>query len=134
MSQMDNARFARQFASYVVVGGLAALVEWVSYFVFDDFLSIGYLLATMLSFLLATFANYVLGRKLTFKNSQAAMSKTKEVSAVYLVSAVGLLLNIVLMFLFVQAIGLPGLLSKIIATGLVFFWNFLARKFWIYRI
>jgi len=37
------------------------------------------------------------------------------------------------MYIFVSKFNLPDMLSKIIATGIVFFYNFLVRKFIIYK-
>jgi putative flippase GtrA len=63
--------------------------------------------------------------------------KIKELILVFLVSAAGLLLNLLLMYLFVTVLGLDThiqkTMSKIAATGIVFFWNFLSRKYWIYN-
>ena len=39
-----------------------------------------------------------------------------------------------IMFSTVEKIGLAEMLSKIIATGIVFAWNFLIRKLVIYKV
>jgi len=56
---------------------------------------------------------------------------------VFLVSLIGLGFNMMLMWLFVDVLGLDSdarkMASKIMATGIVFFWNYLSRKFLIYR-
>ena len=52
-------------------------------------------------------------------------------------SAIGLVFNVLLMYLFVTVIGLNTsflkTVSKILATGIVFFWNFFVRKLFIYK-
>ena len=58
--------------------------------------------------------------------------KAKELSLVFLVSGMGLLFNLLLMYLFVGMFGMPGLVSKIAATCIVVVWNYLARKKWIF--
>ncbi len=58
--------------------------------------------------------------------------KAKEISLVFLVSGMGLLFNLILMYVFVGLFALPGLLSKIAATCIVVVWNYLARKKWIF--
>ncbi len=93
----------------------------------------GYLLATALSFVIATFTNWVLGRLLTFRKA-AKKSKEREILGVYAVSAVGLLFNLGLMYIFVDCLAIPDLASKILSTGIVFFWNFISRKLFIYKI
>ena len=56
-----------------------------------------------------------------------------EIAGVYLAAVVGLLLNMGIMFVLVDALGWNEMLSKVIATGLVFVWNFLIRRLAIYR-
>ena len=122
----------KQFISYFFVGGAAALVEWVAYFLFDNILHLFYMLATILAFFCSTTVNWILGRVTTFKEKQYE-KKGKEAFLVFFVSGIGLLFNLFLMFLFVDKLHLFGLLSKILATGIVFVWNFLSRKFLIYK-
>ena len=122
----------KQFISYFFVGGAAALVEWIAYFLFDDVLHLYYILATICAFICSTTVNWILGRVTTFKEKQYE-KKGKEAFLVFFVSGIGLLFNLLLMFLFVDKLHLYGLLSKILATGIVFVWNFLSRKFLIYK-
>ena len=127
----------RQFISYFGVGGAAALVEWAAFYLFDTVFGIQYLMATVLAFILSTTANWFLGRVFTFKDSAFKDRKLREIVLVFLVSAIGLLFNLALMYLFVTVLGMNTNIlktaAKILATGIVFIWNFLARKLWIYK-
>ena len=122
----------KQFISYFFVGGAAALVEWLTYALFDNVLGMYYLLATICAFVCSTSVNWILGRVTTFKEKKYE-KKGKEVFLVFLVSGIGLLFNLFLMVIFVDKLHLYELFSKVMATGIVFIWNFLSRKFMIYR-
>ena len=127
-----------QFCSYFLVCGIAAIVEWVMFYVFASILYIDYMFSTALAFIFSTTANWILGRVLTFKNNQKySHERWKEVLAVFTVSAIGLVFNMIIMYILVTIIGLNTKLlmsySKIIATGIVFIWNFLIRKLVIYK-
>jgi putative flippase GtrA len=120
------------------VGGIAAIVEWVMFFLFNSVVGLNYLLATVIAFIFSTTANWILGRIMTFRNSTKYNGKAaKEAILVFIVSAIGLPFNLGLMYLFVNKLGmntdLLRTLSKILSTGIVFMWNFLARKFVIYN-
>lgn len=130
MLTKDNLK---QFISYVFVGGTAALVEWASFSLALYVFGMNHLMATIVSFLIATFVNWILGRKLTFKDSCRDYSLIKDCLQVYLASLMGLGINLLLMFVFVDVWQWQPLLSKVLATGIVFIWNFLIRKFFIYR-
>lgn len=127
----------KQFISYFAVGGVSALVEWFSFWFLGRVFAFEYIPATALAFILSTTTNWFLGRTFTFKDSDLSKNKPKEILQVFGVSGIGLLMNIGLMYLFVTVIGLNTELlktvSKIMATGIVFIWNFLARKLWIYK-
>lgn len=127
-----NKANIKQFISYFFVGGVAAIVEWVMFFIFANVLQINYFVSTVIAFIFSTTANWILGRITTFKDKKA-----KEAFLVFIVSAIGLLFNLILMYLFVTVMGfdssLGKTLSKIAATGIVFIWNFLIRKLVIYK-
>lgn len=127
-----------QFLSYFCVGGIAAIVEWVMFFFFSTLLRVEYLYATVCAFVFSTFANWLLGRTMTFKHNKKYKGKEiKELFLVFFVSAIGLGLNLVLMYVFVSIMGLNTdfrkLCCKIVSTGIVFFWNFFIRKLVIYK-
>ena len=133
-----NKANIKQFISYFFVGGVAAIVEWVMFFIFANVLQINYFVSTVIAFIFSTTANWILGRITTFKdNNTYKDKKTKEAFLVFVVSAIGLLFNLILMYLFVTVMGfdssLGKTLSKIAATGIVFIWNFLIRKLVIYK-
>ena len=65
-------------------------------------------------------------------DSGVRYSRKKEFSLVLIVSTLGLLLNLLLMRLFVGALGGSVMPSKILASALVTIWNYLSRKKWIY--
>ena len=114
------------------MGGIATIVEWVCFYIFSHQAHIHYLLATTLAFAISTAANWLAGRLLTFRDAEK-QPILQELGKIYAVSVIGLLLNLLLMYLFVQKAGLAKMMGKIIATILVFAWNFIIRKFWIYR-
>ena len=133
-----NKANIKQFISYFFVGGVAAIVEWVMFFIFANVLQINYFVSTVIAFIFSTPANWILGRITTFKdNNTYKDKKAKEAFLVFVVSAIGLLFNLILMYLFVTVMGfdssLGKTLSKIAATGIVFIWNFLIRKLVIYK-
>lgn len=117
---------------YLIVGGLATIVEWAGFYFFCNILPVQYLLATTLAYIVSTFANWLLGRILVFRKP-SKQSLAKEILSIYLVSIVGLLGNLAIMFVMVQLLSLDKMFSKIVATILVFAYNYLIRKFLIYK-
>lgn len=138
MKKLLDIPLIGQFISYFFVGGIAAIVEWIFFALLSNVLDINYIIATCLAFVFSTATNWMLGRLWTFKDNKTYKNKkAKEIFLVFAVSAIGLLLNMGLMYLFVTILGLNTSLlktiSKVIATGIVFFWNFFIRKYVVYK-
>ena len=128
----------KQFLSYFCVGGVSALVEWTAFALLIYLPDMSYPAATSLAFILSTTTNWYLGRSFTFKDSEAYKGKSvKEYLLVFLVSAIGLGFNVLLMYFFVEFLGMNTKIlqtvAKVMSTGIVFVWNFLSRKFLIYK-
>lgn len=120
-----------QLVKYVGVGGSAALVEWSSFALLIGPAHLHYLVAVTVSFLAATAANYVLSARFVFVRGRHPAHK--EFFLLYLVSTIGLALNLLFMSFFVGYRSIPAIPAKIASTGLVFFWNFGARKMWVFE-
>lgn len=131
---------SQQFFSYLVVGALATIVEWgifgalvygprlFKYRMPDIAVSI---IIPTIAYVISTYANLVFGRMLTFKD--AKINKGVELVLIYLVSAIGLAITLGLMTLFYNVLHIVAIIAKMLCTCIVFFWNYLARKLFIYR-
>lgn len=122
---------AKQFALYLIVGGLATLVEWGLFWLLNTPLGVGYAAALTVAYAVSTFANWGFGKLILFHEKQNVF---KELAKIYLTSIAGWLLNLLIMWIMVDKLLVSELLSKMAATGIVFFWNFLVRKLVIYKI
>ncbi len=100
------------------------------FFVLDK-ISFHYTLATIIAYVLSTFVNWLAGRILVFKESH--QSFIKEIVEIYIASIIGLLLNLLIMWVAVDLLAFNEMISKMAATAIVFFYNFLVRKLLIYK-
>lgn len=91
-----------------------------------------YLPAAACSFTAGTVCNFLLTKFFAFKSINATVGPAVEVLVFCAISVVGLLLTELLMFLFTSHLHVYFMVSKLISSILVFFWNFLARKFILY--
>lgn len=120
----------KQLFLYLLVGGIATAVEWIFFWFLD--LWMHYLAATTIAFTISTFANWLAGRLIMFKKAEQRL--VKEMALIYATSICGLLFNFLIMWIAIDGVGLPDMISKVIATGIVFFWNFFIRKYLIYKV
>jgi len=120
-----------QIIRYFVVGGISAIVDIGLFILFAKFIGFNYLLVASCSFLIGTGVNYQLSVRHVFE-STIRHARKKEVLLVYFVSLVGLLINLTILYLAVSIFLFEMVLSKIFASGLVFFWNYFIRKHYIF--
>lgn len=120
----------QDFFKYLVVGGIATISEWIIFF-FLDKMSVYYAIATVIAYMLSTFVNWLMGRILVFKEAKQPL--WKEIASIYIVSIGGLLLNLLIMSFTIELLDFSNMLSKVLATVIVFSYNFLIRKIFIYK-
>jgi len=126
-----------QFFRYLFVGGLATVVDWgVSYLLFRFAFNEHYAIAAnSISFVAGLAVNYLISTFWIFKNS-AVESKLKEFLGFAAIGLVGLLMTMGITWLFElwlsDSTSAFQILAKIVSTGAAFFWNFFARKIFLF--
>lgn len=119
-------------ARYFLVGGAAAAVDFSVFALLYSVLGWHWFPAGTISFVLATAFNYALSVYFVF-TSGVRFAKRHEIGLVFLVSAVGLAMNQFALWVGFRHLGIDVYLAKVLATGAVFFWNFGARRYFIFR-
>jgi putative flippase GtrA len=120
-----------QVARYFIVGGISAIVDIGLFVLFAKLIGFNYLFVAFCSFIIGTGVNYQLSVKHVFESS-IRHTRNKEIFLVYFVSSVGLLFNLMILYLAVSVFLFEMVLSKMFASGLVFFWNYFMRKYYIF--
>jgi len=113
------------------VGGVSACVDIGLFMLFAKVLGLPYLRVAVGTFILATLVNYLLSVRFVFLSGRR-FTKRWEIALVYAVSAIGLVLNAAILWLGVELVHLGLLPAKLAATGTVFFWNYLARRLFVF--
>jgi putative flippase GtrA len=118
-------------AIYFIVGGISFLANFCTFIVLIKAFGLFWLFANVAGFLVGTWVNYVLSIKFVFE-SRIFSRRHHEVFLTVIVSVVGVLMESLLISLAHDRMNLSIVLSKIIAAGLVFFWNYGARRFLVF--
>jgi putative flippase GtrA len=98
---------------------------------FAQQMGLPYLRVAAGTFVLATLVNYVLSVRFVFV-SGLRFRRRYEIALVFLVSGIGLALNQAILWACVEFAGLGLLVSKLAATAVVFSWNYLSRRHFIF--
>lgn len=129
---MNGLTHLKQLTMYFLVGVTATIVEWIVFYLLDVQCGLHYTISVTTAFALSTLANWGAGRILVFKKGDAK-GIWHEFLCIYAVSGAGLGANLLIMWVCIDCIGIPDMIAKIIATGIMFVGNFAVRKFWIYK-
>lgn len=95
------------------------------------FCGLHYILASLLMFVLASGAGIALYRRFIFGASH--LHSSLEIGASYLINTIGVGINTLILWLLVEFAGLEAIYAKVIASLLVAFYGFYARKILIYK-
>ncbi|GAG94790.1 unnamed protein product, partial [marine sediment metagenome] len=143
-----------QFVKFAIVGVSNTFIDWAIFFLLTQYFVFfqggqNEVLAKAISFVVAVVNSFIWNSLWTFRQefkAGLAQGEKGTVQAIYfgrffVVSAIGLILNSLVFYLarpltdlvFVR-LELAQLLALMIATLVVLTWNFLANKFWTYKV
>lgn len=117
----------KQILRFLVVGGTAFLIDFGVLYLLTEWISLGYLFANCISFIISVIYNYILSTLWVFDAKQTK-SKSQEFVIFLLLSLVGLGINQGIMWITVEKMSVNYLLAKILATAIVMIFNFITRK------
>jgi putative flippase GtrA len=116
-----------QLFKYGFVGGIAYSVDFGFLIFLTEVVKIHYLISAAIAFILGLLVNYAISILWVFPK-RALANKRTEFLIFLIIGFVGLGFNEVIIWFFTESAHLHYLISKIISTIVVFFWNFFARK------
>lgn len=120
-----------QFFRYGFVSLAALIVDFSGLILLKEVFGIHYLTAATLSFTAGLLTNYLLSLVWVFGRSK--YSRVTEFLAFAGIGVVGLALNDLILLILTGYFSIYYVLSKLVATGVTFLWNFLARKYLLFR-
>ncbi len=124
-----------QFFRYFFVGGAAAIGDTFFVVLFSTGFQFHYLIATVFGFCIGVTINYLLSNLWVFSREMKSISKVqhfRDISTFVFIGIVGLIMTMILMWLFHEHMGLSIIVAKLLSLVVVF-WNFLARKYFVFR-
>lgn len=120
-------RFIKQFLRHSIVGGTAFLIDYSLLIVLTEVAGIYYLWSATISFIISLIYNYRFSMRFVFKR-RTDISRTREFMIFLVLSAIGLGMNNLILWIIVHHVSMHYLLAKLLATGIVTIYNFFSRK------
>lgn len=111
---------------FIIVGAITFVVDYGLLYISTEYIGLYYMYSAAIAFIAAVIFNYWLCVIYVFKNVQRQTSK----QAILFVgsSVVGLGLNQICMWFFVEIFGIYYMLAKIISIIIVMAWNYIMKR------
>jgi putative flippase GtrA len=123
----QNSNYHFQFIRYTISGGIAFITDFIILYILTDILNIYYLISAGIAFIAGVSVIYTFSIIWVF-DIRRFQNKRFELSLFILISFFGLLLTELFMWFFTDMINFHYLLSKIISSALILWWNFFSKK------
>lgn len=121
-----------QLFRYGFVGGVAFVVDYGTLFCCTEYLHFHHLVSAAIAFLLGLLVNYLLSTSWVFA-VRTQSNRKLEFAIFAIIGIIGLGLNELIIYVGTDLCHLHYMLSKLISTAIVFFWNFFARKLMLFN-
>lgn len=125
-------KLLHQIARFGVVGIIAFVIDYGVLLFLTEVCHIHYLVSSAAAFLVSVIFNYILSIAFVF-DTDKRQSKTTQFTLFTLMSAGGLGINQLMMWLLSDLLFIPYQLSKFAATAVVMVYNFITRKLFLER-
>lgn len=129
---MINKITQYQIVRYIIGGGTSACINLLSLYILNSVVGLYYLSASIIAFIIAFFVSWAFHKFWTFR--EHSMDNMHTQGGLYLLSSIGgLALNTLILYVGVDIIHFPVLVSQIIAGGLVACCTFFVSKHIIFK-
>ena len=109
------------------VGFLCFLIDYGIMLLLTELAGVNYLISCCISFSVSVIVNYLLSMHFVFA-AKANMKKRAQFVIFVILSVIGLGLNQLFMWLFVDLVHIPYQIAKLAVTAIVMLFNFVTRK------
>ena len=121
-----------EFFKYVIGGGSAYTIDFLLLIALTEVFGVPVLVSAAISFLIGLIIIYLLSIKWIFQN-RIRKNTYQEFFIFSFIGIIGLFINETLIWASLLTENLHYTIAKIISAGLVFIWNFSARKLILFR-
>jgi len=123
----------QRIVRFACVGGLGVLLNSAVLWVLTEHAQLYYLASSVVATEVAIVSNFVLNHAWTFASVRDGRSVGGRLLKFNAVSVGGLVLTVLLLFVFRQVAGIPYLLANLLAIGCSSIWNYTANRRWTWR-
>lgn len=124
----------KEIINYLIFGGLTTLVSILIYALFAKIFLINYLISNVLSWIIAVMFAFITNKLYVFESkSKDKKIVFKEITNFFFFRIVSLIIEIIIMYVFVDLLSIDDLITKIIAQIIVILSNYIFSKVFVFK-
>ncbi|MBQ8164107.1 MAG: GtrA family protein [Clostridia bacterium] len=124
----------KELILYLIVGGLTTLVNIAAYALFAYPLSLGVTVSTVLAWGVSVIFAFVANKLVVFESKNTTKKKLLfEIGSFFLARLASGVLDVLIMFIFVDLIHINDIIMKIVSNVIVIIINYALSKFVIFK-
>lgn len=127
-----NKSVSFEFIKFGLVGVINTIIHLLVLYILTEYFNIYYVLSSFIGFVVAVTNSFLLNTAWTFKKEIKEKFHFRY-AKFFTVSTIAAIINLSLLYLITEFIGLWYILSQIVATGFSLAINFIGNKFWTYK-
>lgn len=121
----------KEIINYLIFGGLTTLISIVTYALFAKVFHIDYLISNVLSWIIAVIFAYITNKIFVFESK--SKKNIKEITSFFFFRVVSLIMEMVILYIFVDMLHIDDLITKIIAQIIVIVLNYVFSKLFVFK-
>ena len=128
---LDLYKKYKEIINYLIFGGLTTVVSIATYALFAKVFHIDYLISNVLSWILAVLFAYITNKIFVFESK--SKKNIKEITSFFFFRIVSLVMEMVILYIFVDMLHIDDLITKIIAQVIVIISNYVFSKVFVFK-
>lgn len=129
LKKLKNNKLFIQIIKFVIVGGIATIIDYIIFFLLHELLGVDTLPANIISFSISVVYNYIASVKWVF---DVKKDDPKKQFIVFIVlSIIGLIINTLIVYVTIDILNWWSIIAKVVATAIVMIFNFITRKLFL---
>ena len=132
ISSIISRLYHRRFIRFFFVSGVATVLNFAVFYAMHKLFFIDYRVASGVGFFCGVILGYFLNSRWTFRSTDADNPK-RQFFKYYIVYLFSLAVNLVMMDVLVEYVGIYPSLANIMTIGFTFVSNYLGTRFWVFK-
>lgn len=128
---LDLYKKYKEIINYLIFGGLTTLISIVTYALFAKVFNIDYLISNVLSWIIAVLFAYITNKIFVFESK--SKKNIKEITSFFFFRIISLIMEMIILYVFVDMLYIDDLVTKIIAQVIVIVANYIFSKVFVFK-